>query len=79
MSELITSLSLSPQCRDLYRHLHAYRDKGITCAEGQAILSIPATAMPRRIKDMAEKGVKIRRERKRDRDGRLYVRYFLGA
>jgi DNA-binding MarR family transcriptional regulator len=66
----------SPQQQIILRHLRERKDHGLSQFEAQNLYRI--AALPRRISDLEEQGVSIRRERKQDPTGRSYTRYFLG-
>ena len=67
----------SPQLRTLIQHLRSRPDRGISQLEASALYRI--AALPRRMADLSEAGVPIRKERRPDPTGRSYVRYFLGG
>ena len=69
--------SITPQAQRLYDYLLAHMERGITRIEADYVLRI--AALPRRIADLKEVGVRIKSERKKDEAGRTYVRYWLNT
>lgn len=63
-----------PQLRTLVKHLQTYRG-GISHFE--AMLHYGVAALPKRITELEEYGVRIERARKVDPTGQRYMRYFL--
>lgn len=64
--------ALSPQCRQILRHL---QEKGsISNMEAQTIYRI--RALPRRIADLREAGVRTVKKFRKDLTGQRYVRYY---
>jgi len=67
----------SPQQKTVLAHLMDQSVKGLSQFEATHLYRI--AALPRRVADLIEAGVPIRKERREDRTGRAYVRYFLEA
>lgn len=67
----------SPQLKTLYAHLVEVGEKGISQFEALHLYRV--AALPRRMADLVEMGVPIRKENRQDRTGRRYVRYFLNV
>ncbi|MDP3869907.1 helix-turn-helix domain-containing protein [Phenylobacterium sp.] len=67
----------SPQQRTVLSHLMDRTDHGLSQVEAQHLYRV--AALPRRIADLQDAGVPIRKDRREDPTGRAYVRYFLGA
>lgn len=70
-------LTGTPQQKAILQHLLDRRDAGLSQFEALHLYRV--AALPRRMADLAEAGVPIRKERREDPTGRAYVRYFLGA
>lgn len=65
----------TPQQKIILKHLNERRSGGISAFEALHLYRV--AALPRRIADLTEAGVAIRKERKTDQTGRAYTRYFL--
>lgn len=64
-----------PQLRTLAEHFK----KGMSITQYEALLLYRIAALPRRIKDMEEYGVRFKREMRRDETGRSYAKYTVVA
>ena len=64
---------MTPQCKTIHEHLKKYGS--ISQAEAGTVHKI--RALPRRISDLKEQGIKINRELKKDATGQRYARYYL--
>lgn len=67
----------TPQQKTVLQHLMDRKDAGLSQFEALHLYRV--AALPRRVADLIEAGVPIRKERREDPTGRAYVRYFLGA
>jgi hypothetical protein len=67
----------TPQQRTVLAHLMDWRDKGLSQFEARRLYRI--AALPRRIADLIEAGVPIRKARSQAPGGRACVRYSLGV
>lgn len=65
--------ALTPQAAAVLEHLRAAGS--ITGVEAAAVLKV--RHLPRRILDLKERGVSIRKEMKQDSQGQRYARYWL--
>ncbi len=65
----------TPQQKLILQHLRERRLHGLSQFEALHLYRI--AALPRRVKDLTEAGVPIRKERRLDPTGRPYARYFL--
>ena len=71
-----TYCGLSPMCRKIVNYMARMKDLSISGDEAHQYLQ--CKALPRRMSDLREAGVAIRKEyRKHRATGQRYVRYFL--
>ena len=72
-NQQVNKRPLAPQVAAVLRHLQVAGS--ISNVEAQAVHRI--RALPRRIRDLVEAGIPIRKERRQDATGQRYVRYYL--